>query len=99
MVGCFKHLRLFFMVMPPLFTGRLVYNLFHRVSFLALIFLSALLTPASFADTNDWFSFVPTADKFVESPIDLRSLNEAGAGEHGPIAVKDGHFIYSGNGQ
>jgi len=68
----------------------------QAASRVALIFLSALLVSPSSAETNDWFSFAPPEDKFAESPIDLRSLNEAVAGEHGRIAVKDGHFVQSG---
>lgn len=79
------------------FPGRLANNMLQ--SRVALIFLSALVASPSRADTNDWFSFAPPADKFAESAIDLRSLNEGVAGEHGRIAVKDGHFVHSGDGQ
>jgi hypothetical protein len=47
-----------------------------------------------------WFSFAPKPDPFTDtSAIDMRSLNEKFAGEHGFIAVKAGQFIHSGNGE
>ncbi|MBI5385272.1 MAG: hypothetical protein HZA90_11380 [Verrucomicrobia bacterium] len=46
-----------------------------------------------------WFAFDPKPDPFEESPIDLRFLNEKFAGEHGRVAVKDGHFVHSANGR
>jgi len=51
------------------------------------------------ADADGWFSFTPKPDPFAESAIDLRFLNEKFAGEHGFIAVKEGHFVHSENGQ
>jgi len=51
------------------------------------------------AESDGWFSFAPKPDKFADSPIDLRFLNEKFAGEHGFIAAKDGHFVHSDNGQ
>lgn len=48
----------------------------------------------------DWFAFDPSADLFQKSSvIDLRSLNEKFAGEHGFIAAKDGHFVHSQSGE
>ncbi len=64
--------------------------------------LSCLLVfcPSVRADQGkDWFPFNPKADPFTDSPIDLRFLNEKFAGEHGIIAVKNGHFIHNSNGQ
>jgi hypothetical protein len=48
---------------------------------------------------DGWFPFDPKPDTFADSPIDLRSLNEKFAGEHGFIQTKDGHFIHAGNWQ
>ncbi len=48
---------------------------------------------------NGWFEFAPAPDPFKESPIDLRSLNEKFAGEHGFIAAKGADFIFSANQQ
>ena len=55
-------------------------------------------SPASAAaDTKDWFAFDPKSDTFAaDSVIDLRSLNEKFAGEHGFIRVKDGQFSCGG---
>ena len=47
-----------------------------------------------------WLPFDPKPDKFgSEALLDLRSLNEKFAGEHGFISVKDGNFIRTGDGQ
>ena len=54
---------------------------------------------AAAADGADWFAFDPPADLFSESAIDLRSLNEKFAGEHGVIAARGDEFIHSANGQ
>jgi hypothetical protein len=46
-----------------------------------------------------WFAFDPKPDNFgSNSVIDLRFLNEKVAGENGPIGVKNGEFIHTGNG-
>lgn len=62
-----------------------------------------LLTPGTSVRAapagEGWFSFEPKPDPFAESPLDLRSLNEKFAGEHGFIATKDGHFVHAANGQ
>ena len=50
-------------------------------------------------ESRGWFPFDPKPDSFAESPIDLRSLNEKFAGEHGFIGAKDGRFIHTGNNQ
>lgn len=47
----------------------------------------------------DWFDFAPDEDSFAESPIDLRSLNEKFAGEHGAIAAKGDQFIFPTTGE
>ena len=46
-----------------------------------------------------WFAFNPAPDPFNESAIDLRSLNEKFAGEHGFIAAKGDEFVHSANQQ
>ena len=47
-----------------------------------------------------WVPFSPDNDPFKPNcPIDLRSLNEASAGDGGFIATKDGHFIHSATGK
>ena len=59
-----------------------------------------VLSPPLRADEGkEWFAFDPKPDTFAECPLDLRFLNEKYAGENGFIAVKDGHFIHSANGQ
>ena len=63
----------------------------------ALILAFSLPHPTFAGD--GWFAFDPKPDTFAESSIDLRSLNEKFAGEHGLIKVKDGHFIHEANGQ
>src|SRR4051812_42503754 len=63
-----------------------------------LAFLVVSAGPIRAADNAGWFSFAPKPDRFAESPIDLRNLNEKFAGEHGFIAAKEGHFIHSSNG-
>lgn len=42
-----------------------------------------------------WFAFEPDADSPAGSPISLRSLNEAFAGERGRIAARDGGFVHA----
>ncbi|MFO1043100.1 MAG: hypothetical protein U0941_15015 [Planctomycetaceae bacterium] len=57
-------------------------------------------TPIAAASEADWFAFDPSADSFQKpSVIDLRSLNEKVAGEHGFITAKDGHFVHSQSGE
>lgn len=46
-----------------------------------------------------YFAFEPDPDPFKPSAIDLRSLNEAYAGEHGFLAAKGEELVRSGNGQ
>ena len=66
---------------------------------LACTFLISAKSNAAPIENNGWFPFNPQRDSFADSPIDLRFLNEKFAGEHGFIAVKDGHFVHSSNGQ
>lgn len=68
----------------------------------ALSILTAGLFLASVRAADDdagWFPFDPPKDNFGESAIDLRSLNEKFAGEHGFIATKGDEFVFSGNQQ
>lgn len=50
-------------------------------------------------DDKEWIAFNPPRDPFSDSPIDLRSLNEKFAGEHGVIATKGDQFVFSGTGE
>ncbi len=65
--------------------------------------VAAFLTFAPFphlgAAESEWIPFSPPPDRFEESAIDLRFLNEKFAGEHGFISAKDGHFVRAGDGQ
>ena len=61
---------------------------------LILTLLAACVEVAA-ADDTDWFAFNPPADTFVESPIDLRFLNEKFAGEHGLIVTRGDEFVHS----
>lgn len=49
-------------------------------------------------ESDDWFAFDPKPEAFAESALDLRSLNERFAGEHGFIAAKGGRFVHAANG-
>lgn len=46
-----------------------------------------------------WFPFEPDRDNFTGSPIDLRRLNEAYAGQNGFIETRDDQFIHGDSGQ
>ncbi len=59
------------------------------------LLLTSLSTPA--ATSDDWLPFSPPPDDFSPSPIDLRSLNEKFAGEHGRVTAKEAHFVFSDN--
>lgn len=49
---------------------------------------------------GDWFQFAPERDSFrTNCLLDLRFLNEAAAGEHGFIGVRDGRFVRLGDKQ
>jgi hypothetical protein len=68
---------------------------------LPLIIATSLLCirPAGAADPP-FLPFAPKPDPYnPASPIDLRSLNEPLAGDHGFIAVKDEDFIQSATGK
>ncbi len=63
-------------------------------------FFSSCIAFRAAASETTWFPFDPKQDSFTEnSVIDLRFLNGRFAGEHGFIAVKQGQFIHSGNGE
>ena len=51
------------------------------------------------AEDPGWFDFNPPPDTFEESPIDLRSLNEKFAGEHGFIQARGSEFVYPDSGE
>ncbi len=54
---------------------------------------------ASASDSPGWLVFDPAPDTFAECPMDLRSLNEKFAGEHGFIDSRQGQFIHSRTGE
>ena len=54
---------------------------------------------AAAADEPGWFAFDPGPPERSASALDLRGLNEKVAGENGPIGVKDGRFVRTGNGE
>lgn len=51
------------------------------------------------ADLPGWFLFDPESDRFSSTPLDLRSLNEAVAGENGFIRVRGEEFVHERNGR
>lgn len=53
------------------------------------------------AAPEGWFAFDPELDTFdaENEAFNLRSLNEAYAGEHGAIRIENGNFIHSNNQQ
>lgn len=61
--------------------------------------LAALLVAVTTNAADDWLPFAPATPGLAsDSPIHLRHLNEDRAGEHGPIGMRDGHFIRTGDG-
>ena len=59
-----------------------------------------LLSFGAAGDDTEWFDFAPdTAAAVADSPIDLRGLNEAFAGEHGVIIARDGEFVHGATGE
>jgi hypothetical protein len=46
-----------------------------------------------------WFAFDPPPDRFGDSVLDLRFLNERLAGEHGFVGVTNGNFIFASTGE
>lgn len=62
--------------------------------------LTALVLSGGRSFAQEWVAFDPGASALVaDSVINLRRLNEAQAGEHGPIAAMDGRFIRTGDGK
>jgi hypothetical protein len=59
------------------------------------------LKPGEKVDTAPpgWFAFEPDSDPFNPTALDLRSLNEAFAGEQGFIQVKGDSFVHEKTGQ
>src|ERR1041384_1741300 len=71
-----------------------------RLSFALLAAITVRALTAQAAPEPGWFAFDPKPDNFASNSVtDLRFLNEKVAGENGPIGVKDGEFIHTGNGQ
>lgn len=50
-------------------------------------------------DHAGWFAFDPPPDDFKPSPLDLRGLNEAEAGDGGFIVARNGRFIHGRTGE
>lgn len=50
-------------------------------------------------DEPGWFPFLPEADTFASSPIDLRALNEREAGEQGFVRVRGEELIHERTGE
>jgi hypothetical protein len=66
-----------------------------KLSVITLLVSVLLRCHAKAVADADWFTFNPPPDAFTESPIDLRSLNEKFAGEHGFIATRGDEFMHS----
>lgn len=65
-----------------------------------VIVLLACVASARGADDEKWFDFKPQDEALAsDTPISLRGLNEAFAGEHGVIAARSGQFVHSTGGQ
>ncbi|MCL2645749.1 MAG: hypothetical protein FWD61_01945 [Phycisphaerales bacterium] len=79
----------------------------HRfVTIAAIVILTSLVhaesslpaEPGGRALADRFVPFTPDHDRFQSSAVlDLRSLNEAFAGEHGFVQAKDGHLVFSKN--
>jgi len=79
-------------------------DLRFRAGGMGLLALSALLLIAcarqAAAPERGWHPFLPGADAFgSQSGFDLRTLNEAFAGENGRILARDGRFIHEKSGK
>src|SRR4051812_31545493 len=63
------------------------------------IFVAPCVSPAEDAPAEEgkWFAFDPPPEKFAESAIDLRWLNEKFAGELGRVTTRGDEFIHSKN--
>jgi hypothetical protein len=70
-----------------------------RKWWILIVAASASLSGYAAAESG-WFTFDPPLDRFeANCPIDLRSLNEAFAGEHGYITARGAEFIHPANQQ
>jgi hypothetical protein len=66
---------------------------------LALLSVADTRLSAATNETQGWFAFAPRTEKFgPESGFNLRSLNEAYAGQGGFIGIRDGQFVHSETG-
>lgn len=81
----------------PRILGRRLASAFSARALLGLRVALWIGCPAWTSDAADWFAFDPPPDPFIESALDLRSLNEGFAGEHGVIAVQGDEFVHSTN--
>jgi hypothetical protein len=70
-----------------------------RILALAALLFSAFPLRAALDETKGWFPFKPSREFSPESVIDLRSLNETFAGEHGRVVVKGSDFAREGDGK
>lgn len=68
----------------------------RRLRWLAALALASFI-PALPLRAQDWIPFAPPEDRFGESAIDLRHLNEKEAGQNGRIVARDGRFFHSAN--
>ena len=62
------------------------------------VVLSSILGGGVFA-ADQWVPFTPGEDRFAESAIDLRFLNEKVAGENGRIVAREGRFVHEKSGE
>lgn len=86
---------------PPILAKRrdLRFSFFMRLKQFFSV-LSATVLAAGSGAAEEWVPFDPGASALAaDSVINLRRLNEAQAGEHGPIAAMDGRFIRTGDGK
>jgi hypothetical protein len=70
-----------------------------RILALAALLFSAFPLRAALDETKGWFPFKPSREFSPESVIDLRSLNETFAGEHGRVVVNGSDFAREGDGK
>ena len=72
---------------------------FASICVIAVASILSLLSATGPVRADDWHPFAPEADALDNSPIGLRSLNEAQAGDDGRIVAKEGRFIHEKTGQ
>lgn len=70
----------------------------RRTAILSLI-TGLVLAATTTTSAAEPFPFVMPLDGGAQGLIDLSRLNQRPAGGHGPITVRDGHFIVSGTGE